>query len=48
MTRLHFNLYVGMKTVVFSGVVMLSHTLTKLGVDCLKSNNRYGCLSEVS
>ena len=33
---------------VFQGVVMLSRTRTDSGVDCLKSSNRYDCLSEVS
>ena len=33
---------------VFQGVVMLSHTRISSGVDCLKSSNRYECLSEVS
>ena len=27
---------------------MLLHTLRELGVDCLKSSNRYECLSDVS
>ena len=33
---------------VFQGVVMLSRTRIHSGVDCLKSSNRYECLSEVS
>ena len=33
---------------VFQGVVMLARTRISSGVDCLKSSNRYECLSEVS
>ena len=37
-----------MNTMVFQGVILLLRTFRELGVDCLKSSNRYKYLSEVS